>query len=131
MSQDTVTNTNTTPPMTVTVAATSVHQTTVGQNDVVLPPQLIPMYTMRGSVGLTTMSQQQQLQSQMISQAYANYAMGPLQVSFSFRVEPSTNSNVICCCLLWCLLFAFRFPCGCHVHLWGLNSWGVQHHNPL
>ena len=39
---------------------------------------------MRGSVGLFTVLQQQKPQSQMPSQAYANYAMGPPQVSFLF-----------------------------------------------
>ena len=43
------------------------------QHDVVLSPQLILKYTMRGSFCLTTVPQQQQPQSQMPSQAYANY----------------------------------------------------------
>ena len=50
----------------------------------------------------------------MTYEAYANYAMGPPQVSFSFRVEPPTDS--LCWCLLQCFFSAFRFPCGCHVH---------------
>ena len=64
-------------------------------------------------------------------QAYANYIMGPPQVSFSFKVEPPwILCNELCFWfLLWCLLSAFRFPCGCPVHLLGLNHWGLQLHN--
>ena len=61
---------------------TSMDVTKLGQHDVVLPPQLILRDSMRGSVGLATVSKQQQPQSQMPSQAYANYALGPPQVSF-------------------------------------------------
>ena len=39
--------------------------------------------------------------------------------------------NVVCCYLLWCLLSAFRFPCGCHACQWGLNYLGLQCHNPM
>ena len=28
-------------------------------------------------------------------------------------------------CLFWCLLSTFRCPAGCHIHLWGLNHWGL------
>ena len=34
-------------------------------------------------------------------------------------------------CLLWCLLSAFRIPCGWLVHQWQLNHWGFRHQNPL
>ena len=97
ISQVSVTTTSTTPyvtvvwssaspfTMTITVASTSVGLTTFGQHDVVLPPELIPRDTMWDSVGLTIEPQQQQQQSQMFSQAYANYVMGPLQVSFLFQ----------------------------------------------
>ena len=61
---------------------------TSGQHDVVLPPALTLMYS-RAVVGLVTVPQQQP-PSQMPLQAYANYAMGPPQVGFSFRVESST-----------------------------------------
>ena len=61
----------------VTVAATSVGLTTFGQHDVVLLPRMILRDTIRGSACLTTLPQQEQPQSQMSSQAYANYAMGP------------------------------------------------------
>ena len=50
---------------------------------------------------------------------------------FSFRVEPSTGSYGICWCLLWCLVSTLRFPCGCHVHQWGLKHWGLHHCNSL
>ena len=80
---------STTPPVTVVysgallitttvkLAPTSVGQTTSGQHDVVLLPQLILRDTVRASVGLTTLDQQQQPQSLMPHQACANYALGP------------------------------------------------------
>ena len=87
-----VTATTTTPPvtvvcsrtisMTVTLVPTAVDLTAFGQHDVVLPPQLILRNTVRGSVCLTTVPQQQQSQSQIPSQAYTNYALGPTQMSF-------------------------------------------------
>ena len=58
---------------------------TSGQHDVVLPPLLTSRHS-GGFVGLATVPQQQP-PSQMPLQAYA---MGPPQVCFSFRVEPST-----------------------------------------
>ena len=82
--------------MKVMLVLISVGQTTSAQHYVVLPSQLIPRDTVRDSVGLTNMPQQQS-QSQMPSQAYANYAMGPLQASFSFRVESPTNSSIVVC----------------------------------
>ena len=51
------------------------------------------------------MLQQQPPQYQMPSQAYANYAMGPLQVSFSFRVEPP--NDFLCHLLVSVMVFAF------------------------
>ena len=60
---------------------------TSDQHDVVLPPLLTPRYS-GGVVSLATLPQQQP-PPQMPLQAYANYAMGPPQVDFSFRVEPS------------------------------------------
>ena len=53
--------------MTVSMAPTSVSLAASGYHDVVLPPHLIPRDTLRGSIGLTTVPQQQQPQSQMIS----------------------------------------------------------------
>ena len=44
-------------------------------------------------VGLITLLQQLP-QSQMPFQEYANYAMGPLQVTDSFRIEPPTNFSI-------------------------------------
>ena len=84
----------TTPPVTVvcprasvitrtaTVAPSSVDLAASDQHYVVLPPQLILRNTVRNSVGLTTLLQWEQPQSQMNSQAYAKYAMGPPQVNF-------------------------------------------------
>ena len=60
---------------------TSVGQITSGQQDVVLPPQLILRDTVRCTTGITNMLQQQQSQSQMPSQEQVNYAMGLLLVS--------------------------------------------------
>ena len=94
LSQITVTTATTVPPVTVVCSGPSPITMAVimasipvvlpasGQNDVVLPPWLIPRDTVWGSVGLTTMMQQQQTQSQMPSQAYVMYVMGPLQINF-------------------------------------------------
>ena len=71
--------------MTVTMAPTSVHLTASDQLDLVLPPQLLHRDTMRGSFGLTTVPKQQLPQSEMPSQAYASYTMGPSLVSFLFQ----------------------------------------------
>ena len=71
--------------MTVAVASTSVSLAAATQHDVVLPPQLILRDTVRGSVSLTTVLQQQQPQYKMPSQANATYGMGPPQVSFLFQ----------------------------------------------
>ena len=88
------------------------------QQKVIAQPLLMAHDT-RGVVGLTTVAQQLP-QSEMPFQAYANYAMGPPLVRFSIRVELG----------LWCLLPIFRFHCGCHIDLWGLNYWGLHHHSP-
>ena len=73
------------------------------QQDVVLLPLLMPWDT-RGVVGLTTVPQQLP-QSQMPFQAYANYDVGPLEVSFLFRVEPPTNlSMYVGVCYSVCIL---------------------------
>ena len=91
---------------------------TLGQHDVVLPPLLI-LRNSGGVVGLASVPLQQP-QSQMSLQAYANYAMGPPQVGFSFRIEPPTIFYM-CWYLIWCMLSAFRCHAGCHIHMWGLN----------
>ena len=76
------------------------------QHDVVLPLPLIPRHS--GSiVGLATVLQQQP-PSQMPLQAYANYAMGPLQVAFSF-LPPF----VYFICLVSVLVYAFCFQVPC------------------
>ena len=75
------------------------------------------------------MLQQQQPQSQVPSQAYANHVLGPLQIIFSFRVEPPSDFLYVGVCHSVCFL-----PSGSHVAAmftyWGLNHWGLQHHNP-
>ena len=92
-----MTTTTTTPLVTVVCCSSSFLTTTLimaqtlmvlpailGQHNVILLPLLMLKDT-GGVLGLATVPKQQ-LQSQMPPQAYANYAMGPLQVSFSFRV---------------------------------------------
>ena len=97
---------------------------TSGQYDLDLPPLLMPKYTI-GVVGLTTVLQQQP-QSQMPLQAYANYAMGPPKVCFSFRVELLTNFlKGIDICSGVCFLLSSNAEC--HIHQWGLNHWGLHH----
>ena len=91
--------------------------------DVVLLPQLFSRDTLRGSAGIMHLPQQPP-QSNVPSQAYAKYAIGPLQVSFSFRVESPNNSYIMC--LVSVMVFAFRFQCGCCVHLWRLNIWSLH-----
>ena len=63
-------------------------QATAGQYDVVLPPLLTPSHS-GGIVPLVTVLQQQP-PSHVPLQAYANYAIGPPWVCFSFRVEAPT-----------------------------------------
>ena len=95
---------------------------------------LLPSLTQRhsgGIVGLATVLQQQ-FPSQMPLQAYANYAMAPPQVGFSFRVEPPTVLYVLYVwCLFWSMICTFRYHAGCYIHLWGLNFLGLHHCNPL
>ena len=124
MSQASATTaTSTTPPVTVVCSGTSSFLRTVtmvptligqpvtsGQPDVVLPPLLMPRVT-RNVIGLGTVSQQQ-LQSKMPFQAYANYAMGPPLIILYFTVEHCSN-------LLKCMLSAFRCHAGCCLHQWG------------
>ena len=114
--------TTTTPPVTVVCCSTSLSLTMTvtmvptlmglpvasGQHDVVLLPPLMLRDTGH-VVGLTTV-QQQQSQSQMPPQAYANYAMGPVQVSFSLRVEPPTNCLYMYVSVM-VYAFCFKVPC--------------------
>ena len=94
--------------MMVTVASTSGTQITLGQHDVVLLPLFIPGDTVGSSAGLTTMPQQQ-LQCQIPSQTYANYALVlPRYISLSELSLPRI-SYVMCWCLLWCC-FLFQVP---------------------
>ena len=66
-----VTATTTTPPLKVVCSKSSLITMTVmkasGQCYVVLPPKLIPRDTVRGSIGLTTVLQWQEPQSQIPS----------------------------------------------------------------
>ena len=125
-SQVTVTTTTTTPPVTVvcsravlitvtvTLVPTSVGQTAMDQNDVVLPPQFILGDRMRASVSLTTMLQQHQPQSQMPSQAGTNYIIGPPQVSCLIDLSlPPLHYIIFWCCYDVCFS-ALRFLYGCY-----------------
>ena len=89
----------TTPPVTIVCFITLSSFSTVtkapsfiglpamaSKHAVVLPPPLTPRLS-GGIVGFASVPQQQP-PSQMPLKAYANYAMGPPQVGFSFRVEP-------------------------------------------
>ena len=98
--------------MMVMLAPTSVGQITLHQQDLVLPEQLISRDLMRVSAGLMHVPQQQPTQSQISSQAYAYYAMGPLWVGFTFRVGPPTNSYFIYSMSI--VVFALCF----HVPMW-------------
>ena len=127
----------TTTPVTVVCSGTSSVLTAVtvapsimglpamlGQHDVALPPPLT-LKESGGVVGLATVPQQQP-QCQMPLQAYVNYAKGPPQVGFSFRIEPP-HHFYMCLCLFWCMLSTFRSLAGCHNHLWELNYWFLHH----
>ena len=111
-----ITATTTTPPVTVVCSRTSpipitfimapnsMDLTALCLHDGVLPKQLFHSNTMKSFVGLTTVPQQQQPQSQIPSQAYGNYVMGPCQVSFLFsELRYSLIPYAVCYCLLWCL----------------------------
>ena len=89
------------------------------QHGVLQAPPLMPRCS-RGVTGSVSVPQQQPL-SLIPLLAYANYAMGSLQVGFFFRVEPPTILHIIC--LVSILLSAFYFRCqvGSHIHPWGLN----------
>ena len=98
------------------------------QKDMVLPPLLMPLDT-SGVIGIPTVSQQLP-QSQVIFQAYADYTIGPLYVSFSFRVEPPTHLYIyVGICSGVCFLLSgsmwMLFP------PMGLNCWGLPHCSPL
>ena len=68
--------------------------------------------------------QQQQPQSQIHSQVYANYAMG----KFLFQSWAFHQFLMSC----WCLMVsAFRLPFGYCVHQGGLNYRGLWHHNTI
>ena len=112
-------------PITTTVIVTSTSKGLAAwyQHVVVLVPQLILMDTMKGSIGPTTVPQQQP-QSWMPSQEYASNAMKPgpgafyciYHLCYGFFLNEFSLSELslqlihyfVCWCLLWCLLSAFR-----------------------
>ena len=65
-------------------------------------------------------------------QAYANYAMGPPQVGFSFRIEPATvlYFYMFGVCSSVCFLLSGAILDG-YIHPWGLKHWALPHCNPL
>ena len=103
---------------------------TSGQHDVVLSPLLTPRCS-RSVVGLATVLQQQPL-FQMSLQAYANYAIGPPLVGFSFRVEPPTvlYLSMIDVCSGVCILLSGAMMDAVFTYE-RLNHWGLHHCNPL
>ena len=95
------------------------------QQDVVLLPSVTTRHS--GSVvGLTTVPQQQP-PPLMLLQAYANYAMGPSQVGFCFRVGPPTILYIICLVSV----FYFQVPYWMLYSPMELNHWGLHHCIPL
>ena len=107
-----------TTTMTVTVVLISERQAGASGQHGVLPPPLIPRDTVRSVAHLVTVSQQQ-TQSQMPSQAYASYAMGPSQVSFLFQ---SWAFHLLYYIGVTMFLSVFRFQCGCNVYQWELSQ---------
>ena len=109
--------------MIVTLASISLGQIALAQQYVALPPQLIQRDTKGGSAGLTNVLQQQLPQSWMPSRAYAYCAMGPSQVSFSFKVEPPMILMSYAWCVLWC-------SSNCSLAIpavwWGIQLWGLN-----
>ena len=92
----------------------------LGQQNVILHPPLILMDTISSVDGFTNMPQQQ-LQSEMPSDVYANYAVVLLWwVSFS---ELSLPPISLCCFLLLCLLSAFRSDVATIFTSWDLAVW--------
>ena len=120
----TVVHSDTSPLLSMVTMAPSLMglQATSGQHDVVLPPLLTPRHP-GGVIGPATVPQQQP-PSQMPLQTFTNYAMGPPQVGFSFRVEPPSILYFYMFHVFWCMLSAFRCHAGCFIHQWGLNHLG-------
>ena len=73
----------------------------------VVPPPLILGDTVGGVVSLPTVLQQPS-QSQVPSQVYASYAVGPYMVSFFFRVKPSTSLLMLVSVMV--SVFYFKVP---------------------
>ena len=80
----------------------------------ILPPLLFLKDTVRDAVGLAIMQQLQYPQPKMPSQVYANYVMGPPQVTLSFRAEPPINFIMLVSAMVSTLYF--------QVHIWLLCS---------
>ena len=110
----------TTPPVTVVSSVlSSVSSVSMAPSLMGLPVILeqhgvvqLPPLMLRGSGGVTGPASvpQQQLPSSMSLLAYANYAMGSLQVGFFFRVEPPTILYIICLVSILVSAFYFQVP---------------------
>ena len=98
-----------------------------GQQDVVLLSPLILRITW-GVDGFTDVLQHKP-RSQIASQAYANYAIGPSHVSFLFQEWASHQFLYVH--VVMTFAFASKFWCDHHAHWLGLNHWGLNHCNPL
>ena len=90
-----------------------------------VPTVSILRYTMRGCLGIITVLQLQPSQSQIPSQAYAHYAMGPPQVSFLIQSWAS-HWFIMFHIDVMVFAFCFRLTRGCYVHQWGLDHWDLQ-----
>ena len=123
----TVTTTSTNPPvtivcsrallitMTVTMAPTSVGLATLGQHDVILPPQWIIRDTMRGLSGLATIPQYNNLSPRCLLRHMPLMPWDLLRWILSFQSWALLPIHYfVYWCFLWCLFSAFKFPCGCH-----------------
>ena len=113
--------------------------TTLGQHNVVLPPPL----TRRCSGGVLGHASVPQQQTSIFDASSGLWQLCHRLSTGRFLCQSWVSHHFVyyifgalfCIlyvwCLFWCLLSAFRCHAGCHVHLWGLNCWGLFHFNPL
>ena len=98
----------------------------LGQDDVVL---LLMLRDTGGVVSLATVLQHQP-QSKMPSQAYANYAMVPLQVLVSLSDLNLPVTSLLCRSSFLCMCSVFRCHAWYHFHQWRLYLWGLYNCSP-
>ena len=97
------------------------------QHDLVKPPQFIQRDTMMGSASSLICCSNNDHSPRCLFRHMPTMSWvlcGYISLS---ELSLPIISYVMCWCLLQCLLYAFRFPCGCCFHLWGLNHCGLQH----